>query len=193
MILVTPDCVSSLRRQDPLGVLFEFSQRTTRSIPFAECPCIITAWSSSMANKGKGFPSKRNRPYPEKYKPETGITEELRDKLCCRYQQLRGVLTWAVELGRVHIVYEVSSFNCSPRRGHLEAVYHIVAYLWGHLQSYDLTFDPIRPDAGNFLSRQSHTSISYISTMPQLTGSPSNSVLLRAQPLGVGAQPWELG
>ena len=95
--------------------------------------------------EGKGLPSKRDRPYPEKYTLETDLTEELSS----RYQQLIGILRWAVELGRVDIAYEVSklsSFKCSPRRGHLDAVCQIFAYLRGHLQTYGLIFIPIGPD-----------------------------------------------
>ena len=48
---LTPDRVSSLRRQGPLmSPSCSHKQRTTRLIPFTECPCIITAWSSSIAN-----------------------------------------------------------------------------------------------------------------------------------------------
>ena len=61
--------------------------------------------------QGKGLPSKRGRLYPEKYRPETAITEELGDKLSSRYQQPIGILRWAVELGRVDIAYEVSSLS----------------------------------------------------------------------------------
>ena len=42
--------------------------------------------------QGKGSPSKRGRTYPEKYRPETDITDKLGDKLSSRYQQLIGIL-----------------------------------------------------------------------------------------------------
>jgi hypothetical protein len=50
-----------------------------------------------------------------------------------------GVLRWAVELARVDICCEVSmmaAFNAMPRKGHLEAVFHIFAYLHSHLRSF---------------------------------------------------------
>ncbi len=43
-----------------------------------------------------------------------------------------GILRWASELGRLDIFIEVSQLSqhqALPRRGHLEAVYHINAYL----------------------------------------------------------------
>jgi len=59
-----------------------------------------------------------------------------------------GVLHWAVELGRIDICTEVSimaAFAASPRKGHLEAVYHIFAYLKRHDRSR-LVFDASRPN-----------------------------------------------
>ena len=43
-------------------------------------------------SQGKGLPSKRDRHYPEKYRPEADITDELGDKLFSRYQQLIDIL-----------------------------------------------------------------------------------------------------
>jgi hypothetical protein len=48
------------------------------------------------------------------------------------YQELIGVLRWAVEIGRLDILLEVSllsSHLALPRTGHLEQVYHIFGYL----------------------------------------------------------------
>jgi hypothetical protein len=53
-----------------------------------------------------------------------------------RYLQLIGILRWAIELGRIDIALEtalLSQYSASPREGHLEAVYHIFAYLARHL------------------------------------------------------------
>jgi hypothetical protein len=52
-----------------------------------------------------------------------------------QYQQLIGILCWAVELGHLHIIMEVSllsAHNVTPCEGHLEAVYHIFACLRKH-------------------------------------------------------------
>lgn len=58
--------------------------------------------------------------YPEKYRPEIDISEELSDDLVNRYQQYIGMLRWAIELGRIDIhvkVSKLSSFSCNPRFG----------------------------------------------------------------------------
>jgi hypothetical protein len=48
------------------------------------------------------------------------------------YQELIGVMQWAIELGRVDIATEVSllsSHLALPRAGHLQQAYHIFGYL----------------------------------------------------------------
>lgn len=58
-----------------------------------------------------------------------------------------GVLRWAVELGRIDMYTEVSLLSqhlALPRVGHLEAVYHIFAYLNKHEKS-SIIFDPTDP------------------------------------------------
>jgi hypothetical protein len=86
-------------------------------------------------------PSKAKNPLPSNYRPEVDITTELDSDLIPRYLQLIGMLRWAVELGRLDIMLEVSllsQYQASPRVGHLDALYHIFAYLrdtrtWGAL------------------------------------------------------------
>ena len=78
------------------------------------------------------------------YKPELDVSQELDKDLTARFQQLVGILQWAVEFGRVDIYLEVSllsQYLSSPRQGHLEAVYHIFAYLKTH-KKMKLVFDP---------------------------------------------------
>jgi hypothetical protein len=75
------------------------------------------------------------------------VTSELNDHLTSRYLQLMGILRWAIELGRVDIFVEVSQlsqFQALPRQGHLEAAYHIFAYLKHH-ETSRLAFDPKMP------------------------------------------------
>jgi hypothetical protein len=61
-----------------------------------------------------------------------------------RYRQLIGIIRWAIELGRVDILYEVSimsQYQAAPRIGHLEGLYHI----FGHLKiriKQKIVFDP---------------------------------------------------
>jgi hypothetical protein len=62
-----------------------------------------------------------DRPMPKTYRPEMDVSPVLGSELSSRYQQLIGILWWAVELGRVDILLEVSlmsSHLCQPRRAH---------------------------------------------------------------------------
>ena len=71
-------------------------------------------------------------PLPQGYKPELDTTEECSIEHMSRYQQLIGILRWAVELGRIDIQVEIaimSQYQASPREGHLEALYLIFHYL----------------------------------------------------------------
>jgi hypothetical protein len=78
------------------------------------------------------LPKRVSGPFPTDYRPELDITPELTgDEVSYFYSQI-GVLRWIVELGRIDIVTEVSSLaSCLalPRKGHLEAVFHLYAYL----------------------------------------------------------------
>ena len=96
----------------------------------------------SMKLKGKA-----DRPMPSDYRPEIDVSPLLSDELANRYQNLIGVLRWACELGRIDILLEVSllsSYTSMPRRGHLEAVYSIFAYLKKHDRS-TIVFDDRTP------------------------------------------------
>ena len=72
------------------------------------------------------------RPFPVDYRPEVDVSPELGDELGNRYLQLIGILRWAIELGRIDITTHVSmlsQYQCSPREGHLDAVYRIFWFL----------------------------------------------------------------
>ena len=59
--------------------------------------------------------------------------------------QLISILQWAVELGWIDIFFEVSSlsqYQACPRLGHLEAAYHIFAYLKNHPDRGWIAYDP---------------------------------------------------
>ena len=93
-----------------------------------------------LSKDGKGLPGGRaaKRPMANKYRPEVDVSPELNAELTSRYQQLIGMLRWAVELGRIDIHLEVSllsSHLCMPRQGHLDAVYNIFGYLDKHIES----------------------------------------------------------
>ena len=104
--------------------------------------------------EGRRWISKRKNVMIEAYRPECDVSNLLGDELSTRYMQLIGILRWGVELGRIDIITEVtmlSSYNCSPREGHLEALYQIFEYVHSHLRS-TVVFDSSRPtfDYGRF-------------------------------------------
>ena len=93
---------------------------------------------------GKHLKTTARVPIVSTYKPELDTSPELGPELTSRYQQMVGILRWAVELGRVDIYLEVSlmsQYLASPREGHLEALYHVFAFLKKHLK-LKMVFDP---------------------------------------------------
>jgi hypothetical protein len=101
-----------------------------------------------LAEEGRALKSTAKTPFPRtNYRPEIDTSDECDDEQGSRYSQLIGVLRWAVELGRLDIYTEVALLSqhlALPRVGHLEAVYHIFAYLKKHEKSR-LIFDPSDP------------------------------------------------
>ena len=89
-------------------------------------------------------------PFPSGYRPEIDITAELGPELASRFMQLVGILRWAVELGRLDIFHELSQLSqhqALPREGHLEAIYHIFAYLRNSGgRKRRVVFDPYAPE-----------------------------------------------
>ena len=101
-----------------------------------------------LKEEGRGLKSTAKSPFSNSsYRPEVDTTDECDDQGASRYSQLIGVLRWAVELGRIDIYTEVALLSqhlALPRVGHLEAVYHIFAYLNKHEKS-SIIFDPTDP------------------------------------------------
>eukprot|EP00957_Ditylum_brightwellii_P084990 6462864-Ditylum_brightwellii.AAC.1 len=98
--------------------------------------------SAKKAHKG---------PLPTTYKPELDTTRELNPDNVQRYQQIIGILRWAIELGRVDILHEVSimsQYQANPREGHLEALYLIVHFLSNNPMKR-IVFDPATPLAND--------------------------------------------
>jgi Reverse transcriptase (RNA-dependent DNA polymerase). len=90
------------------------------------------------------------RPYPKDYRPEIDVSDELDPKGTHRYQELIGILRWAVELGRVDIMTEVSCLSqhlCAPHVGHLDAAYMIFRFLQRNMKKNTgrIAFDPVIP------------------------------------------------
>jgi hypothetical protein len=88
--------------------------------------------------------STARNPFPRGYKPKLDVTPELNDELQLRFLQLIGILRWAIKLGRLDVFVKVSKLfqhQALPRRGHLEALYHIFAYLKKHMNGARIVFD----------------------------------------------------
>jgi hypothetical protein len=98
---------------------------------------------------------KASGPFAGGYKPELDESPELDSTRANFYQSQIGILRWYVELGRIDIITEVSMLSTylfSPREGHLEAVFHVFAYLVLH-HNARVVFDPTYPavDMGTFI------------------------------------------
>ena len=125
----------------------------------------VKAWSMSASKYvqetvnnvedylGKNFggcqlSKKANSPWPYEYVSELDTSPELKPDLANYYQSQIGVLHWMVELGRVDIITEVSvlaSHMAMPREGHLDAVFHVYAYL-KRKHNARIVFDPSYPN-----------------------------------------------
>jgi len=97
---------------------------------------------------GQKLATRASGPFPAGYIPELDTSPELNDKDASFYQSQIGVVRWCVELGRIDIITEVStlaSHVALPREGHLEALFHLFAYL-DRKHNARIVFDPSYPD-----------------------------------------------
>jgi hypothetical protein len=100
-----------------------------------------------LSRVSKKLSTKASTPMYADYRPELDVTALLDERQANYYQELIGILRWAVELGRIDIHVQVamlSSFLAQPRVGHLDAVFRIFAYLKAHDRS-KLVFDASTP------------------------------------------------
>jgi hypothetical protein len=100
-----------------------------------------------LKEKGKGLPKKADTPMRTLYCPMLDVSAELDAEEGSYYMSLIGILRWMVELGRVDICLEVSllsSHLALPRRGHMDQVLHIFAYLKVH-HNAEIVLDPSDP------------------------------------------------
>ena len=123
----------------------------------------VKAWSFSSAQytqaavknverfldkRKESLPKKAPAPFTSNYRPEIDISAELSPADAAYYQSLIGILRWIVELGRIDITVEVSmmsSMLALPRKGHLDQLFHIFAYLKQRYNA-EMVFDPTVPD-----------------------------------------------
>jgi hypothetical protein len=113
----------------------------------------------------------------------TQADPELNEELGSRFLQLVGILRWAIELGRLDIYVELSQLSqhqALPRRGHLEAIYHIFAYLKKYENGARIVFDPKTPQINECVFKSNADWQNFYGdvteelprTMPKLTGQP---------------------
>ena len=100
-----------------------------------------------LKKRNMKLPSRATTPMASEYTPELDTSEELGPDDVTFFQELVGILRWAVEIGRVDILTELSmlsTYQASPRRGHLEQVIHIFSFLKKN-PKLTLYFDPSEP------------------------------------------------
>jgi hypothetical protein len=90
------------------------------------------------------------------YKPKVDVSPELSPEMTNFYQSQLGVLRRIIEMGRRDITTEVSmlaAYIAAPREGHLNAVFHVFAYL-KNKHNASLIYDPSYPwiEANEFKS-----------------------------------------
>ena len=97
-------------------------------------------------HRGQKLPSPAT-PMSSHYQPELDNSMELINQDINFFQEMIGMLRWAIELGRVDIYLEVSllsAYQASPRQGHLEETLHIFGFLKKH-PDLTLYFNPELP------------------------------------------------
>ena len=85
-----------------------------------------------LAKSDLRLPFRCDTPMRTSYHPSEDVTREINAKGFHTYQELIGILSWVIEIGRIYILLEVSllsSHLALPRIGHLQAVYRIFQYL----------------------------------------------------------------
>lgn len=107
-----------------------------------------------LQKSGKTLSTKIDVPMPQIYYPELDKSPELDGDDITMYQELVGILRWAVEIGRVDVLMELSMlsvYQASPREGHMERIINIFAFLKKR-PKLTLYFDPGVPrlDEGMF-------------------------------------------
>jgi hypothetical protein len=101
-----------------------------------------------LKSKNRALSTRLRTPMHSDYKSELDTSPELASEGHSYYQELIGILRWAVELGRMDILLEVSlmsTYLAAPREGHLEQVFHIFGYL-KKVPRKRIAFDPDYPE-----------------------------------------------
>jgi hypothetical protein len=110
-----------------------------------------------LEEQGSSLPRKADTPMQTSYCPMLDVSPELDSKESSYYMSLIGILRWMVEFGRVDICLEVSMLSSHlalPRRGHMDQVLNIFAYLKAH-HNAEIVLDASGPviDENDFTAR----------------------------------------
>ena len=100
-----------------------------------------------LAKTDQRLPTKCGTLLKSGYQPQLDTSPELKQDGWQWYQELKGMLHWAVELERVDILLEMalmSTHLALSQWGHLEQLYHIFGYIKAHPKC-NLFFDPQHP------------------------------------------------
>ena len=113
-----------------------------------------------LQSKHMRLPKKALAPMNSDYIPELDTSSELSSENITFFQEIIGMLRWAIEIGRVDIHTEVSllsSYQAAPREGHLEQLLRIVAFL-KRKPKLTLYFDPkeAKLDEHRYIDSQIH-------------------------------------
>ena len=66
------------------------------------------------------------------YKPEIDSSSEIDQEAITIFYEIIGIIRWAVDIGRVDILTEISilsSYQDSPKKGRLKQIYHVFDFL----------------------------------------------------------------
>jgi hypothetical protein len=100
-----------------------------------------------LSNVDQYLPTRVTTPLSQEYRPGLDQSREMDGKCGQYYQSLIDVLHWICELGRVDIhvaVSMLSHYVVSPWKGHLQQVFHLLAYLKHHTRS-KMVFNDTQP------------------------------------------------
>jgi hypothetical protein len=100
-----------------------------------------------MDNEGRNLPKKAPTTMSITYKPKVDVSLELSPEMANYYQFQVGVSRWIIKMGRLDITTELimlAAHMAAPRVGHLNAVFHVFAYL-KNKHNARLIYDPSYP------------------------------------------------
>ena len=135
-----------------------------------------------LKSRDKKLPTKTSTPLSCSYHPELDVSLLLDDDETIYYQNMIGILHWAVELGRINIHVDVammSHYLVQPRMGHMNELFHIFAYLKAHKQ-LTMVFDEACVDI-NEAKFPKHDWLDFIYDAKELV--PPNALEPRGNPV----------